>query len=95
MKRIIGGILLFVGLMVMLVGLAGALQGYVHILQEAVNNPLAEGATTDEPERAQAASMLRWAIIGFVGVPIAAVGALLSLSARIQRMKAKRLSRGG
>lgn len=95
MKRIIGGVLLLVGLLVMLVGLAGALQGYVSIIQEAVSNPLAEGAGTDEPEKAQAATMLNWAIVGFAGVPIAAVGAMLSLSARTRRMKAKRLARGG
>lgn len=92
MTRFIGWILLLVGLGLMITGLAMALQGYVHIIHEAVSNPLAEGAASDEPEKAQAGTMLRWAIVGLAGVPFAAVGFMLTLKSRLRRMKARRLA---
>ncbi|MEQ8316121.1 MAG: hypothetical protein RIE77_09620 [Phycisphaerales bacterium] len=94
MMRLVGWIFLLIGLGLMITGLGMALQGYVHIIHEAVSNPLAEGAASDEPEKAQAGAMLRWAIVGLAGVPFAAVGALLTLKSRLNRMRAKRLAAG-
>lgn len=93
MKRFVGTVLLLAGLAVMVGGLAFALQGYVEMIQQAVNDPLAEQATTDEPERAQARDMLKWAIVGGAGAPVAAVGALLVFSAKRKKRRAKMLAR--
>ncbi len=94
MKRALGWILLLLGLGLMITGLAMALQGYVHIIHEAVSNPLAEGATSDEPEQVEAGKMLRWAIVGLAGAPLAAIGAMLTIRGRLNRMKARRLAGG-
>jgi hypothetical protein len=95
MKRGIGGLLLLIGLALMITGLAMALQGYVHIIYQALDNPLADGAATDEPEKIEAGKMLVWAIVGFAGAPLALVGFMLTLSDRVKRMKARRQARGG
>lgn len=95
MKRTIGLLFLLVGLALMITGLAMALQGYVHIIHQALENPLADGAATDEPEQVEAGKMLVWAIVGFAGAPLALIGFVLTLSARAKRTKARRLARGG
>lgn len=95
MKRTIGWLFLLVGLALMITGLAMALQGYVHLIYQAIDNPLADGAATDEPEKVEAGKMLVWAIVGFAGAPLALIGFMLTLSARINRMKARRQARGG
>jgi len=91
MRRALGGILLLVGLAVMTTGLAFALQGYVEIIRQGVEDPLGEQATEPEPEKAQAREMLRWAIIGGSGAPVAFVGAILTFSAKRRRIRQKRL----
>lgn len=85
MKRIVGLFLLLLGLAIMLGGLAMALQGYVRMVTQAVEDPMAEHADTDEPERAVAGQMLTWAIVGGTGAPVAVVGLLLSRSSRRRR----------
>ena len=86
-------LLLALGLAVMVGGLAFALQGYVQIIQQAVNDPLAEQATTDEPEKVQARDMLKWAIVGGSGAPIAAIGAMLVFSAKRRKRRQQILMR--
>ncbi|MFI4916930.1 MAG: hypothetical protein ACIAS6_10550 [Phycisphaerales bacterium JB060] len=94
MKRGIGGLLLLIGLGLMITGIAMALQTMVGIYYDMNSDPLAERATTAEPEQEAARAMLRWAVVGFAGVPLAAVGAFLAMKSRVGRMRARTAARG-
>ena len=93
MKRLIGTILLLVGLTVMIAGVSFAFEGYFRIIQQVVENPLAEGSTETEPEKAQAQDMLKWAIVGACGAPVALAGAIMVFSAKRKKRLAKNLIR--
>lgn len=93
MRRLIGWIVLLVGLGVMLAGLGLAAKSFVGIYYNLAADPMANEATTAEPERAAAAQMFRWALVGFAGAPIAAVGLFLTILAKRNRIRARRLAR--
>lgn len=90
MKRGVGCLFLIVGLAIMLVGLGMAFKTFAGIYYDLSSDPLAEQATSAEPEREASRAMLTWALIGIVGAPIAATGALLTMKARMDRMRARR-----
>lgn len=94
MKRGIGGLLLLIGLGLMITGIAMALQTMVGIYYDMNSDPLAERATADEPEKEAAGAMLRWAIVGFAGAPLAVLGAFLALKSRVNRKNARMARRG-
>ncbi|UYV13829.1 MAG: hypothetical protein NCW75_05965 [Phycisphaera sp.] len=93
MKRNLGRLLLLIGLVVMLIGLGMAFKTFAGIYYDATSDPLGEHATSAEPEKDAAKAMLKWAIVGIAGAPIAAVGAFLAMKARIDRIKARNQAR--
>lgn len=93
MKRNLGRLLLLIGLTIMLIGLGFAFKTFAGIYYDLNNDPFAEQATSAEPEKDAAKAMLKWAVVGIAGAPIAAIGAFLTLKARIDRMKARQLGR--
>lgn len=93
MKRNLARLLLLIGLAIMLVGLGFAFKTFAGIYYDATSDPLAEQATSAEPEKDAAQAMLKWAVVGITGAPIAALGAFLTMKARIDRMKARNQAR--
>lgn len=94
MLRLLGWIVLLAGLFIMILGLGLAAQSFVGIYYDLAADPMADAATTAEPEKAAASEMLRWAIIGFAGAPVAVVGLFLTIIAKRNRMRARRFARG-
>lgn len=83
MRLTIGIVLTLLGGVVVVVGLLGALNELVSLYSSALNDPLA----TDAPEgKVVGASMLRWAIVGAVGVPLLLFGVVLLKISLFQRL---------
>lgn len=89
MKRGVGCLFLIVGVAVMLVGLGLAFQSFAGIYYDLSSDPLAEQATAAEPEKEAGRTMLTWALVGMAGAPIAAIGAFLTMKARIDRIRTR------
>jgi hypothetical protein len=73
----------------MLVGLGLAFKTFAGIYYDLSSDPLAEQATAAEPEKEASKAMLTWAAVGIAGAPIAAIGAFLTMKARIDRTRAR------
>jgi|GEM_PF-4701957 len=93
MKRGMGCLFLTIGVAIMLVGLGLAFKAFAGIYYDLSSDPLAEQATAAEPEKEAGKVMLTWALVGMAGAPIAAIGALLTMKARIDRMRARQQGR--
>ena len=93
MKRGVGCLFLIVGVAIMLVGLGLAFKTFAGIYYDLNNDPFAEQATAAEPEKEAGKAMLKWALVGMAGAPLAAIGAFLTMKARIDRMRARQQGR--
>lgn len=74
MRRILGALLLLLGVCVMVGGIAMAMMEFMGIYAHAIDDPLSEPATT---EAQTSDAMLRAVLIGAAGFPIAAIGSIM------------------
>lgn len=87
MKTAIGLLLTLVGIGILLFGIGSALLQVVGMYEGALNDPL---TPNDAAEAAVPATMVRYVLIGCIGIPFLVVGKVMMIVAWRSRVRARR-----